>query len=387
MAETFGPIFIVNNIFFSLCLSVLSRVVATLKLWAYLEAACCSHSIIKAIYRCLIWFSTYNLIFIIYFFPLCAVELWHSAWCNTFTVQCASVGVCGVLCLCVRVCEFLFVFFCRFILAQRWPLHMMWIADVCVDPAETMPPPWLSRGDELSSFQHRNTLKINQNTINRLVYYPLLNYSSHFNFRFVRFHSNRRDSIHSNDFFLSFSHSFFLFPFFSVCSAFTLLRFQAQAALMYDAVFVLVEAFNKLLRKKPDQFRSYTMRRSTIQSSSSSSMAVNSSSSTILQQQQQQSYQPYGNNFNVNGNSISSAGGGFTSNNNNNGRALDCNTSKGWVIPWEHGDKISQYLRKVSWFFCFLFRCLFRRSHAHTLPTRFGSSSHLISTTIHLLCV
>lgn len=30
---------------------------------------------------------------------------------------------------------------------------------------------------------------------------------------------------------------------------------------MYDAVFVLVEAFNKLLRKKPDQFRSYTLRR------------------------------------------------------------------------------------------------------------------------------
>ncbi|CAH1389132.1 unnamed protein product [Nezara viridula] len=29
----------------------------------------------------------------------------------------------------------------------------------------------------------------------------------------------------------------------------------AQAALMYDAVFVLVEAFNKLLRKKPDMFR------------------------------------------------------------------------------------------------------------------------------------
>lgn len=42
--------------------------------WAYLasNAARCSHSIIKAIYRCLIWFSTRNLIFIIYFFSLCA---------------------------------------------------------------------------------------------------------------------------------------------------------------------------------------------------------------------------------------------------------------------------------------------------------------------------
>lgn len=232
-------------------------------------------------------------------------------------------------------------------LAQRWPLHMMLIADVCVDPAETMPPPWLSRGDDLSSFQHRNTLKINQNTINRLVYYPLLNYSFPTSI-FDLFASIRFDAISFTQlifFFLSLTFSLPLFPFFSVCFAFTLLRFQAQAALMYDAVFVLVEAFNKLLRKKPDQFRSYTMRRSTIQSSSSSSMAVNSSSSTILQQQ---SYQPYGNNFNVNGNGISSAGGGFASSNNNNGRALDCNTSKGWVIPWEHGDKISQYLRKVS---------------------------------------
>lgn len=43
------------------------------RLWAFIasNAACCSHSIIKAIYRCLIWFSTCNLIFIIYFFSLC----------------------------------------------------------------------------------------------------------------------------------------------------------------------------------------------------------------------------------------------------------------------------------------------------------------------------
>lgn len=86
---------------------------------------------------------------------------------------------------------------------------------------------------------------------------------------------------------------------------------QAQAALMYDAVFVLVEAFNKLLRKKPDQFRSYTMRRS----------------------------QPFNNS------SFTGTGG-----NNNNNRVLDCNTSKGWVTPWEHGDKISRYLRKVRSF-------------------------------------
>lgn len=72
---------------------------------------------------------------------------------------------------------------------------------------------------------------------------------------------------------------------------------QAQAALMYDAVFVLVEAFNKLLRKKPDMFRN-NLRRGQI----------------------------------------------F----NNGSRGIDCNTSRGWVTPWEHGDKISRFLRKVS---------------------------------------
>lgn len=80
---------------------------------------------------------------------------------------------------------------------------------------------------------------------------------------------------------------------------------------MYDAVFVLVEAFNKLLRKKPDQFRSYTMRRIGAQHPFTNSSFVPPS-------------------------------------NVQNGRVLDCNTAKGWVNPWEHGDKISRYLRKVS---------------------------------------
>ena len=65
---------------------------------------------------------------------------------------------------------------------------------------------------------------------------------------------------------------------------------------MYDAVFVLVEAFNKILKKKPDTFRT-NFRRGQI----------------------------------------------F----NNGSRGLDCNTSQGWVTPWEHGDKISRHLRKV----------------------------------------
>lgn len=75
---------------------------------------------------------------------------------------------------------------------------------------------------------------------------------------------------------------------------------SAQAALMYDAVFVLVEAFNKLLRKKPDLFRSNIRRGISYNNSSSSS------------------------------------------------KALDCNVSGNWVTPWEHGDKISRFLRKVS---------------------------------------
>ncbi|XP_031640639.1 glutamate receptor 1-like [Contarinia nasturtii] len=89
---------------------------------------------------------------------------------------------------------------------------------------------------------------------------------------------------------------------------------SAQAALMYDAVFVLVEAFNKLLRKKPDQFRSYTMR---------NRMGLLLSPVT----------------------NVSNAN---ATNNTNVNRVLDCNTSKGWVNPWEHGDKISRYLRKVE---------------------------------------
>ncbi|CAG9833197.1 unnamed protein product [Diabrotica balteata] len=72
---------------------------------------------------------------------------------------------------------------------------------------------------------------------------------------------------------------------------------SAQAALMYDAVFVLVEAFNKVLRKKPDLFRNNVRR---------------------------------GLNYN-----------GTT-------KALDCNVNGNWVTPWEHGDKISRFLRKVE---------------------------------------
>ncbi|KAL0115889.1 hypothetical protein PUN28_011044 [Cardiocondyla obscurior] len=74
---------------------------------------------------------------------------------------------------------------------------------------------------------------------------------------------------------------------------------SAQAALMYDAVFVLVEAFNKYLRKRTDK---NNMRRVTT-----------------------------GSNQPINGT-----------------KPLDCYHNRGWVTPWEHGDKISRLLRKVE---------------------------------------
>jgi glutamate receptor, ionotropic, invertebrate len=68
---------------------------------------------------------------------------------------------------------------------------------------------------------------------------------------------------------------------------------------MYDSVFVLVEAFNRIIRKKPDQFRSYTMRRQSGQGNATT-------------------------------------------------KFLECNTSKGWVTQWEHGERIAKNLRKVE---------------------------------------
>lgn len=68
---------------------------------------------------------------------------------------------------------------------------------------------------------------------------------------------------------------------------------------MYDAVLVLVEAFTKFLKKKIDRS---SPKRPGIQNSN----------------------QPA-----------------------NVSRFLDCNTNNGWVTPWEHGDKISKFLRKV----------------------------------------
>lgn len=75
---------------------------------------------------------------------------------------------------------------------------------------------------------------------------------------------------------------------------------------MYDSVFVLVEAFNRILRKKPDQFRAYTMRRQNGQGNLTSATTATTA------------------------------------------KFLDCNTSKGWVSQWEHGERIAKNLRKVE---------------------------------------
>ncbi|XP_060840325.1 glutamate receptor 1-like [Rhopalosiphum padi] len=80
---------------------------------------------------------------------------------------------------------------------------------------------------------------------------------------------------------------------------------SAQAALMYDAVLVLVETFDKLLWKKPDMFKANTKR--TLSNANSSMSGI--SSSQIL--------------------------------------GLDCNSGRSSGNQWEHGEKISRFLRKV----------------------------------------
>lgn len=87
---------------------------------------------------------------------------------------------------------------------------------------------------------------------------------------------------------------------------FSYIHYQAQAALIYDSVFVLVEAFNKILKKKSDQFKTYTVRKT---------------------------------------------GNGLPT---NVSKGLDCNpaSASGGMTIWEHGDKISRYIRKVSVTLC-----------------------------------
>lgn len=100
---------------------------------------------------------------------------------------------------------------------------------------------------------------------------------------------------------------------------------------MYDAVFVLADAYTRLLKKKPDQFRTVALKKVANSGSSSSS-----------------------------GHIMLNGGGNFTGNNGNNGGSpsnnanvnshwgLECNITQAKVEHWEHGEKIARYLRKVS---------------------------------------
>lgn len=66
---------------------------------------------------------------------------------------------------------------------------------------------------------------------------------------------------------------------------------------MYDGVQVLIDALGRLWRKKPDAFRG-ALRRAASQLNAT--------------------------------------------------KVIDCNPGKSWVIPFEHGDKISRLIKKVS---------------------------------------
>lgn len=96
---------------------------------------------------------------------------------------------------------------------------------------------------------------------------------------------------------------------------------SAQAALMYDAVFVLVDAFTKLLKKKPDQFRA-------IGGGGGGGGSKKGGIGHL-----------------ANGTGISNA---QQSGQQLNHRGVECNITKTMIDAWEHGDKISRYLRKVE---------------------------------------
>ncbi|CAH0716026.1 unnamed protein product, partial [Brenthis ino] len=72
---------------------------------------------------------------------------------------------------------------------------------------------------------------------------------------------------------------------------------SAQTALMYDGVQVLMDALGRLWKKKPDAFRSALRRAAALANST---------------------------------------------------KVIDCNPGKSWVVPFEHGDKISRLIKKTD---------------------------------------
>ncbi|XP_015125944.1 glutamate receptor 1 isoform X1 [Diachasma alloeum] len=99
---------------------------------------------------------------------------------------------------------------------------------------------------------------------------------------------------------------------------------SAQAALMYDAVLMLVEAFNKFLKKKTDR-------------------------SNPKRPGVQGGVQP-----------------------SNVSSPLDCNPRDDLVTPWEYGDKISKFLRKADF-------------EGLTGPIRFNNDSRRHNYTLHVV--
>lgn len=77
---------------------------------------------------------------------------------------------------------------------------------------------------------------------------------------------------------------------------------------MHDAVLVLVETFNKLLWKKPEMFKTNAKRTLSNGGGGNASMSVPSAQNL----------------------------------------GLDCNSGRTSGNQWEHGEKISRFLRKVS---------------------------------------
>jgi glutamate receptor 3 len=58
---------------------------------------------------------------------------------------------------------------------------------------------------------------------------------------------------------------------------------QAQAALVYDAVTLVADTFNRMLKKKPDTFRSY-LQRNKGESLANASRALNCSRNAVWEQ-------------------------------------------------------------------------------------------------------
>jgi len=109
-------------------------------------------------------------------------------------------------------------------------------------------------------------------------------------------------------------------------------NFQANAALMFDAMSVLTEAFSRMLRKKPDLFRGTNGGGNGNVGTGSSASSSASASATL-----------------------SGSVFGFGGNGRPNGsREVHCGTGPDFmdsVIPFELGEKIAKHIRKVRTFF------------------------------------